>query len=171
MDITMQTKIVLKNFLQSFFLSICVILLEFYNTDKQKLYVVYCSEYIEIFSGSYFTIDDKLSHQDAIRCNYCKTQSSLALCDICNIYSCKECEKNHFAVGFKEHRLVSLIPSGLNPKCSKHTMEVCDLYCEQCDIPSCIECISSGEHLGHKITIFRELQIPRKTLYREIYRN
>lgn len=32
------------------------------------------------------------------------------------------------------------------PKCYKHSNKQCVLHCEQCDIPLCVQCISSNEH-------------------------
>jgi tripartite motif-containing protein 2/3 len=39
----------------------------------------------------------------------------------------------------------------LTPKCPKHDDKNCEVYCEECDIPVCITCISSGKHNGHSL--------------------
>lgn len=36
------------------------------------------------------------------------------------------------------------------PKCSKQSTKLCELHCEQCNIPMCNLCVSSGDHLGHE---------------------
>lgn len=35
-------------------------------------------------------------------------------------------------------------------KCQKHSFKQCKLHCEQCNIPLCVKCVSSGEHEQHK---------------------
>lgn len=52
----------------------------------------------------------------------------------------------------KEHRVLPIkqrfTPN--YPKCSKHATKICELHCDQCDIPICVHCVSSGDHLGHR---------------------
>uniref|UniRef100_K1PSC2 Tripartite motif-containing protein 3 n=1 Tax=Magallana gigas TaxID=29159 RepID=K1PSC2_MAGGI len=58
---------------------------------------------------------------------------------------------------------------GLNPTCSKHFTKLCELHCEQCDIPICLECVSSGEHLGHKsVQILKILETKKTVLQRDL---
>ncbi|XP_056017041.1 FNIP repeat-containing protein cigB-like [Ostrea edulis] len=37
-------------------------------------------------------------------------------------------------------------------KCPKHAEKHCQLYCENCNIPVCSTCVSSGKHKGHDIS-------------------
>ena len=38
----------------------------------------------------------------------------------------------------------------LYPKCLNHSSKNCELYCEDCTIPICVQCASSKEHRGHR---------------------
>ncbi|XP_034329487.2 tripartite motif-containing protein 2-like [Magallana gigas] len=56
-----------------------------------------------------------------------------------------------------------------NPKCRKHTTKQCELHCEQCDIPICVECISSGKHSGHKqVDIFQSFENKTEILQKDL---
>ena len=51
-----------------------------------------------------------------------------------------------------EHKVVPIkttLSALLYPKCLKHFSRNCELYCEQCIIPICVQCASSKEHRGH----------------------
>uniref|UniRef100_K1Q5Q6 Tripartite motif-containing protein 3 n=1 Tax=Magallana gigas TaxID=29159 RepID=K1Q5Q6_MAGGI len=97
-------------------------------------------------------------------------------CGICHIHLCKACVGEHLLDESKEHTVVPFKKRGLNPKCSKHSTQLCDIHCEQCDIhceqcniPICLECVSSGEHLGHKqVGILKILQTKREALKKDL---
>lgn len=88
--------------------------------------------------------------QDVICCDVCELPNSTMQCDICQIYLCRTCVEKHLSGESKEHRVVTIKRRVHYPTCSKHNQQLCDFYCEQCDIPFCSECVSSGEHEGHK---------------------
>lgn len=99
-------------------------------------------------------MDPRNSAQDVIRCDLCETPVPPLYCGICHINLCKVCvgehlldeSKLHIVVPFK-HR--QLIPS--YPKCQEHATKLCELHCEQCDIPVCVQCVSSKKHKAHDV--------------------
>nr|XP_034333675.1 uncharacterized protein LOC117691527 isoform X2 [Crassostrea gigas] len=115
------------------------------------------------------TMDPRTWAQDVLRCHLCETPGPPMYCDICHIHLCVVCVGKHLLDESKEHKVVSFKKRGLNPKCSKHSAQLCDLHCEHCDIPICVECVSSNEHLGHKlIGILKILDTKREALKKDL---
>lgn len=117
---------------------------------------------------------------DLVRCQLCKTFVPNLYCDICHLSLCKVCVGEHLSCKSKKHKIVSFNERGSRPKypkCQTHSTKQCELYCEQCDILLCLQCISSCEHLGHttvdilqwferkKEVLSRELQELEKSIY------
>ncbi|XP_065927019.1 tripartite motif-containing protein 3-like [Magallana gigas] len=114
-------------------------------------------------------MDRRTWAQDVLRCHLCETPGPPMYCDICHIHLCKACVGEHLSDESKEHKGVLFKKRGLNPKCSKHSTQLCDLHCEQCNIPICVECVSSGEHLGHKqVGILKILDAKREALKKDL---
>lgn len=92
------------------------------------------------------------SAQDVVLCHLCETPVPPLYCDICQINLCKTCvgehilddSKLHIVVAVK-HRQSLLVYS----KCPEHTSKLCELHCEQCDIPICVQCVFSKKHKAH----------------------
>ncbi|XP_062592659.1 E3 ubiquitin-protein ligase TRIM71-like [Saccostrea cucullata] len=100
-------------------------------------------------------MDPEIRAQELIRCDLCKTEIVLVLCDTCHFKLCKDCIIEHTTFGdsLKKHEIVKFtvrksIP--LYPFCTVHNKEHCEMYCNQCEIPVCIACIASDQHSGHK---------------------
>ena len=98
-------------------------------------------------------MDPWRSAQDVLRCDLCETPVPPYYCDLCHVNLCKKCAGEHLLDEAKEHKVVPIKQrrSMSNcPECQKHTPKQSELYCEQCDSPICVQCVSSGEHIGHK---------------------
>lgn len=99
-------------------------------------------------------MDPRNSAQDIIRCDQCETPVPPLYCDICHINLCKTCVGNHLLDESKLHIVVPIkhrqpIPS--YPKCPEHAAKRCELHCEQCDIPVCVQCVASKKHKAHDV--------------------
>lgn len=82
----------------------------------------------------------------------CETPVTPLYCDICQINLCKTCVGDHILeesilhiVVAVKHRQSLLVYS----KCPEHTSKLCELHCEQCDIPICVQCVFSKTHKAH----------------------
>lgn len=99
-------------------------------------------------------MDPRNSAQDVIRCDLCETPVPPLYCEICHINLCKVCVGEHLLDESKLHIVVPFkhrqsIPS--YPKCQEHATKLCELHCEQCDIPVCVQCVSSKKHKAHDV--------------------
>uniref|UniRef100_K1PTN6 Tripartite motif-containing protein 3 n=1 Tax=Magallana gigas TaxID=29159 RepID=K1PTN6_MAGGI len=96
-------------------------------------------------------MDPEYSLQDVVRCHLCETPVPSLHCVICNMHLCKDCERKHLSDKSIEHKVLLLKYWGSFPKCQKHSTKICDHYCEQCNIPTCLLCVSSIEHQTHDV--------------------
>uniref|UniRef100_A0A8W8IHP1 B box-type domain-containing protein n=1 Tax=Magallana gigas TaxID=29159 RepID=A0A8W8IHP1_MAGGI len=123
------------------------------------------------YKGS-LTMDPWNSAQDVVRCTLCQYSVAPMYCEVCHIHLCKDCVEKHFSDSSKVHNVVPLkqyLTTLNNPKCRKHPTKQCELHCEQCDIPICAKCISSGKHLGHKqVDIFQSFENKTEILQKDL---
>nr|XP_022305040.1 uncharacterized protein LOC111112036 isoform X2 [Crassostrea virginica] len=117
-------------------------------------------------------MDPRYSAQDVVRCALCRDAVAPMYCNVCHTHLCGDCVAKHFSDKSKVHNVVPLeqFLSTLNyPKCPTHPTKQCELHCEQCDIPICISCISSGKHIGHKqLEIFADFESKKEVLRRDL---
>lgn len=100
-------------------------------------------------------MDPDYSLQDLIRCNLCETTAPQLYCNICHINLCKACAGEHLLDESKFHLVVPSKQrpsiSAYNTKCLEHSTKLCELHCEQCSIPVCVQCVSSKKHKTHDV--------------------
>ena len=94
--------------------------------------------------------DPQFSLQDVIRCHLCDIPNPTMHCDICHENLCKSCVGEHLSENLEEHRVVTFKLRGSTPKCHKHFAKICEIFCEECNIPICSTCFFSAEHDQHK---------------------
>lgn len=97
------------------------------------------------------TMNPEYSLQAVVRCYLCETPTPPMYCDICRTYLCKNCLGEHLLNKSKEHKVMLFQYRRYIPKCLKHSTEICEHFCEQCNIPICAFCVSSGEHQTHNV--------------------
>nr|XP_022304494.1 tripartite motif-containing protein 2-like isoform X2 [Crassostrea virginica] len=117
-------------------------------------------------------MDPRHSAQDVVRCALCRDAVAPLYCNVCHTHLCGDCVAKHFSDKSKVHTVVPLeqFLSTLNyPKCPTHPTKQCELRCEQCDIPICSSCISSGKHIGHKaVDIFEDFESKKEVLRKDL---
>lgn len=99
---------------------------------------------------------DTNSLQDVIRCHMCDSPVPPLYCDICQFNLCKNCAGEHLVDESKFHLVVLIKHRKPNytysyPKCAEHTTKLCELHWEQCNIPVCVQCVSSKKHKAHDV--------------------
>ncbi|XP_052692445.1 uncharacterized protein LOC128170713 [Crassostrea angulata] len=117
-------------------------------------------------------MDPKRCIQDVLRCDLCDNPAPSMYCDFCNKYLCKPCVGKHLSDLSKEHKVVPFEKRGSTPyypKCQKHLSKQCELHCKPCDIPICVHCVSSGEHLGHEaVDILIRFESIKEVIHRDL---
>ncbi|XP_062594199.1 uncharacterized protein LOC134255699 [Saccostrea cucullata] len=117
-------------------------------------------------------MDPRTSAQDVMRCDLCETSVVQMHCDTCLVNLCTVCvgkhmisdeSKKHEVVPFKLRKSTPLYPI-----CTSHNKEQCIMYCKQCDIPVCSDCIESNQHLCHELSkILRVLNEKKDIIIKE----
>ncbi|XP_062578462.1 E3 ubiquitin-protein ligase TRIM45-like [Saccostrea cucullata] len=93
--------------------------------------------------------------QVLLLCDLCQKAALQSHCELCQINLCKACVGEHLSDASKRHNVVPYkhrTSTPNYPKCPNHTQKHCELYCEECNIPVCSTCLSSGKHKGHDLS-------------------
>ncbi|XP_061165980.1 pyrin-like [Saccostrea echinata] len=101
-------------------------------------------------------MDPRTSAQDVMRCDLCETAVVQMHCDTCLVNLCTACVGKHMISDeSKDHKVVKFQArksTPLYPECKSHNKDRCEMYCNQCDIPVCLTCLASKQHLGHELS-------------------
>ncbi|XP_048766477.1 uncharacterized protein LOC125673751 [Ostrea edulis] len=111
-------------------------------------------------------MDPLYSAQDMLRCDLCDTPVPPMYCDLCEVKLCKACVGEHISDLSKEHKVV---PFTQQPHQKCHTDKDCEFFCENCELPVCLTCVTSDTHLGHKFThALQKLHKNKQDLQRDL---
>ncbi|XP_055998994.1 uncharacterized protein LOC130047639 [Ostrea edulis] len=112
------------------------------------------------------------SAQEVLLCDLCETIPLQSHCELCNINLCVNCAVKHLSDSSKRHKVVPFLQRKVTPnypKCPKHSEKHCELHCEECNIPVCITCVSSGKHKGHDMSdILEKLSAKTESLQKDL---
>ncbi|XP_056006502.1 E3 ubiquitin-protein ligase TRIM71-like [Ostrea edulis] len=113
------------------------------------------------------------SAQEVLLCDLCETVPLQSHCKLCHLNLCINCVGKHLSDSSKDHNVVPFIkhiqPTPNYPKCPKHAEKHCELHCEECNIPVCITCVSSGKHKGHDMSdILEKLSAKTESLQKDL---
>ncbi|XP_048743428.2 uncharacterized protein LOC125656859 [Ostrea edulis] len=111
--------------------------------------------------------------QDVLLCDLCETDPLQYGCEHCDINLCTDCVRKHISDSSKKHDIVPYhLHRKFTPKyskCVKHANKDCEIYCEKCDIPVCVTCISSSKHKGHNISdILEKLGFKKQRIQKDL---
>ncbi|XP_056007592.1 tripartite motif-containing protein 2-like [Ostrea edulis] len=104
-------------------------------------------------------------------CDLCKTVHLQSHCERCHINLCQTCVGKHLSDSSIRHKVVLYkYRKSLNySTCPHHADELCNHYCEKCDIPVCSTCVSSSKHEGHDISdILEKLCAKTESLQKDL---
>ncbi|XP_062604519.1 E3 ubiquitin-protein ligase TRIM71-like isoform X2 [Saccostrea cucullata] len=116
-------------------------------------------------------MDPRTSAQDVMRCDLCETAVVQMHCDTCLVNLCTACIGKHILTGeSKDHKVVKFQDRKstlLYPECTTHNKERCKMHCKQCNIPVCISCIESNQHLGHELSNILRILDKKKDIFKK----
>ncbi|XP_056015961.1 uncharacterized protein LOC125676121 [Ostrea edulis] len=111
------------------------------------------------------------SAQEVLLCDLCETVPLQSHCELCNINICVNCAVKHLSDSSKRHNVVPFLhrKSTNYHKCPDHADKHCEMYCEECGIPVCSTCVTSGKHKGHEISdILEKLSAKTESLQKDL---
>ena len=91
--------------------------------------------------------------QDIVRCQLCSNPVE-HYCKICHVDLCSNCISTHMADKSKRHEVVDFInrkEGPVLPGCKYHVKTLCEMYCNDCQEPTCVLCVTT-RHKKHDIT-------------------
>nr|XP_034319808.1 uncharacterized protein LOC117687442 [Crassostrea gigas] len=90
--------------------------------------------------------------QDVVCCQLCPNPVEHH-CNLCFVDLCSSCISIHMADKTKKHEIVEFInkkEGPLLPACKSHNKNRCEMFCKDCNEPTCVLCITST-HKKHDI--------------------
>ena len=96
--------------------------------------------------------------QDTVRCQLCSNPVE-HYCNICHVDLCSNCISTHMADKSKRHEAVDFInrkEGPVLPGCKYHVKTLCEMYCNDCQEPRCVLCVTT-RHKKHYITVINSI--------------
>nr|XP_022307066.1 uncharacterized protein LOC111113257 [Crassostrea virginica]XP_022307067.1 uncharacterized protein LOC111113257 [Crassostrea virginica]XP_022307069.1 uncharacterized protein LOC111113257 [Crassostrea virginica] len=96
--------------------------------------------------------------QDVIRCQLCDNPVEHH-CNLCHVDLCTICISSHVADKTKRHEVVDFInkkEGPILPECKSHDKTLCEMYCNDCNKPTCVQCVTTT-HKKHDITDIKSI--------------
>ncbi|XP_060133156.1 E3 ubiquitin-protein ligase TRIM9 isoform X24 [Zootoca vivipara] len=99
----------------------------------------------------------------ALRCQLCEKapKEATVMCEQCDVFYCDPCRlRCHPPRGpLAKHRLLppaqGRVSRRLSPRkistCTDHELENHSMYCVQCKVPVCYQCLEEGKHSSHEV--------------------
>lgn len=99
----------------------------------------------------------------ALKCQLCEKapKEATVMCEQCDVFYCDPCRlRCHPPRGpLAKHRLVppaqGRVSRRLSPRkvstCTDHELENHSMYCVQCKMPVCYQCLEEGKHSSHEV--------------------
>jgi tripartite motif-containing protein 9/67 len=99
----------------------------------------------------------------ALKCQLCEKspKEATVMCEQCDVFYCDACRlRCHPPRGpLAKHRLVppaqGCISRRASPRktstCTEHELENMSMYCVQCKMPVCYQCLEEGKHGTHEV--------------------
>lgn len=96
--------------------------------------------------------------QDVVRCRLCSNPVEWH-CNLCHMDLCLSCTQIHMQNKTKNHEIVEFInrrEEHTLPMCNFHNKKRCEMYCKDCNEPTCVLCMISS-HQNHEIKEIEEV--------------
>ncbi|XP_061183321.1 E3 ubiquitin-protein ligase TRIM45-like [Saccostrea echinata] len=113
---------------------------------------------------------DTTQSQEHITCDLC-VKPVQQFCNSCQVGLCEDCINKHVkSLKSMKHDIVPFTKRTVQlvfPQCTPHSHQRCEVYCQQCDVPVCIKCLT-GQHQGHdKVDMADIIATKREKIKRE----
>nr|XP_022304739.1 E3 ubiquitin-protein ligase TRIM71-like [Crassostrea virginica]XP_022304740.1 E3 ubiquitin-protein ligase TRIM71-like [Crassostrea virginica] len=96
--------------------------------------------------------------QDVRLCQLCPSPVEHH-CNLCQVELCINCVSKHLADKSKRHEVVDFINKReelILPECKSHDKTLCEMYCNDCNEPTCVLCVTTT-HKKHDITDIKSI--------------
>ncbi|XP_065923997.1 uncharacterized protein [Magallana gigas] len=95
--------------------------------------------------------------QDVVLCQLC-TNPVERHCNLCLVDLCSPCTLKHLADKTSRHEIVEFIKrkKTILPECNFHQTKRCEMYCRDCNEPTCVLCVTTT-HKKHEMANILEI--------------
>jgi hypothetical protein len=99
-----------------------------------------------------------IAAQDILTCDFCNEENVVGdmYCKTCSLRLCGICVSKHIETSkvscVHDIARFNATKDFLRPTCKSHPNYKCEMFCRQCNVPFCSQCLSQGFHKQHDIT-------------------